>query len=72
MQAEVRKEKMMDGKMPARYRRKEAAQYVGLSESTMDKLRCSGEGPIFSPYGQKTHPALRYLKNSSFSMGTNL
>ncbi len=25
-----------------------------------------------SSYGQKTHPALRYLKNSGFSMGMNL
>jgi len=25
-----------------------------------------------SPYGQKTHPGLQYLKNSGFSMGRNL
>lgn len=29
------------------------------------------QNPFFWPYGQKTHPHLRYLKHASFSMGMN-
>jgi len=31
-----------------------------------------GISSLGNPYGQKTHPALRSLKNSNFSMGMNL
>jgi predicted DNA-binding transcriptional regulator AlpA len=36
---------------------KQAAHYVGLSESLLEKRRCSGDGPIYSQIGK----AVRYL-----------
>ena len=35
------------------YRRvREAAEYVGLSESSLDKFRCLGTGPAYSKVGR--------------------
>lgn len=31
---------------------KEAADYVGLSKSTLDKLRCYGTGPVYFKLGR--------------------
>ena len=31
----------------------EAARYIGLSESTMAKLRCSGDGPSYYKAGRR-------------------
>jgi hypothetical protein len=36
----------------------------------VDVMHHRHHGPM-SPYGQKIHPPLRYLKNSSISMGMN-
>jgi predicted DNA-binding transcriptional regulator AlpA len=36
---------------------KQAAHYVGLSESLLEKRRCNGDGPTFSQIGK----AVRYL-----------
>lgn len=36
---------------------KQAAHYVGLSESLLEKRRCNGDGPIYSQIGK----AVRYL-----------
>jgi predicted DNA-binding transcriptional regulator AlpA len=36
---------------------KQAAHYVGLSESLLEKRRCSGDGPVYSQIGK----AVRYL-----------
>jgi predicted DNA-binding transcriptional regulator AlpA len=36
---------------------KQAAYYVGLSESLLEKRRCSGDGPTYSQIGK----AVRYL-----------
>jgi excisionase family DNA binding protein len=42
---------------PAQFRKrlctKEAAAYVGLSKSTLDKLRVYGGGPSFSKLGRR-------------------
>lgn len=38
--------------MSANIRTKAAAQYLGLSKSTLDKLRCFGGGPAFAKLGR--------------------
>jgi predicted DNA-binding transcriptional regulator AlpA len=45
---------MTDGQIAKRYlRTPEAAQYVRLSSSTLEKMRCRGGGPIFHKAGRK-------------------
>jgi predicted DNA-binding transcriptional regulator AlpA len=42
---------------PSYLNTKQAAHYVGLSESLLEKRRCSGDGPTYSQIGK----AVRYL-----------
>lgn len=36
-----------------RLRTPEAAQYLGIGESTLEKWRCSGQGPVFERSGTR-------------------
>ena len=38
--------------IPRRMRTQEAAQYVGLAKSTLDKLRLEGGGPVYLKLGK--------------------
>ncbi len=38
--------------MSANIRTKAAAAYLGISKSTLDKLRCFGGGPVFAKLGR--------------------
>ncbi|MBF0213383.1 MAG: helix-turn-helix domain-containing protein [Magnetococcales bacterium] len=33
-------------------RQPDAARFIGLSESTLEKMRCRGDGPLFSKLGR--------------------
>lgn len=39
--------------LPGRLRTPAAADYVGLSASTLEKLRLRGDGPVYSKAGRK-------------------
>ena len=42
----------------------EAAEYLGLSESTMRKLRVSGRGPAFIKSSDTARGRVRYLRTT--------
>ena len=46
-----------DGIAPA-FKTEQAAAYTGLAAATLERLRCTGNGPRFVRYGRK---AVRYL-----------
>lgn len=45
----------------------EAAQYVRLKKRTLDKMRCSGEGPYFRKHGGRVFYEINELAEWSLS-----
>ena len=50
------------GISPKYVRTRDAAAFLGLGESTLEKLRCVGNGPVFSKLGKTVVYALGDLE----------
>jgi len=44
---------MSDATLGKRLRTPEAADYLGIAKSTLDKMRCAGTGPVFERVGPR-------------------